>query len=227
MDISKVDLLLCSDSRVHILAYLLDGKAYPASELAHVAKIKPKTATYHLSKMKEEGILSIEKHGKHSYYRLFNSEISKILESLLIISPQEKIKPLRQSSQSSELRCARTCYNHLAGKLGVAITNSLLDKGYLIKNDLYFHITKTGQEFFKELGIDLNEFKQKRSILAKACLDWTEREHHLAGSLGNALLEKLLELNWIQRVSKSRAIKVNPDGRKELEQIFSINITQN
>ena len=73
----------------------------------------------------------------------------------------------------------------------------------------------------------MNEFKQKRSILAKACLDWTEREHHLAGSLGNALLEKLLELNWIQRVSKSRAIKVNPDGRKELEQIFSINITQN
>ncbi|MEM5681149.1 hypothetical protein AAHB46_19090 [Bacillus paranthracis] len=109
----------------------------------------------------------------------------------------------------------------------MAITNSMLDKGYLIKNDLYFHITKTGQEFFKELGIDLNEFKQKRSILAKACLDWTEREHHLAGSLGNALLEKLLELNWIQRVSKSRAIKVNPDGRKELEQIFSINITQN
>ncbi|EEM68403.1 MULTISPECIES: ArsR/SmtB family transcription factor [Bacillus cereus group] len=227
MDISKVDLLLRSDSRVHILSYLLDGKAYPASELAHVAKIKPKTATYHLSKMQEEGILSIEKHGKHSYYRIFNSEISKILESLLVISPQEKIKPLRQSSQSSEFRRARTCYNHLGGKLGVAITNSLLDKGYLIKNDLYFHITKTGQEFFKELGIDINEITQNRRIFAKACLDCSEREHHLAGSLGNALLEKLLQLNWIQRVPKSRVIKLTPNGTKKFEQIFSIDITQN
>lgn len=227
MDISKVDLLLRSDSRVYILSYLLDGKAYPASELAHVAKIKPKTATYHLSKMQEEGILSIEKHGKHSYYRIFNSEISKILESLLVISPQEKIKTLRQSSQSNEFRRARTCYNHLGGKLGVAITNSLLDKGYLIKNDLYFHITKTGQEFFKEIGIDINEITQKRRIFAKACLDRTEREYHLAGSLGNALLEKLLQLNWIQRVPKSRVIKLTPNGTKKFEQIFSIDITQN
>ncbi|ASZ18579.1 MULTISPECIES: helix-turn-helix transcriptional regulator [Bacillus] len=227
MNISKVDLLLHSDLRVHILSYLLDGKAYPASELAHVAKIKPKTATYHLSKMQEEGILSIEKHGKHSYYRIFNSEISKILESFLVISPQEKIKPLRQSSQSSEFRYARTCYNHLGGKLGVAITNSLLDKGYLIKNDLYFHITKTGQEFFKELGIDINKITQKQRIFAKACLDCSEREHHLAGSLGNALLEKFLQLNWIQRVPKSRAIKLTPNGTKKFEQMFSIDITQN
>ncbi|MCH5471035.1 MULTISPECIES: hypothetical protein [Bacillus] len=108
----------------------------------------------------------------------------------------------------------------------MAITNSLLDKGYLIKNDLYFHITKTGQEFFKELGIDINEITQNRRIFAKACLDCTEREHHLAGCLGNALLEKLLQLNWIQRVPKSRAIKLTPNGTKKFEQIFSIDITQ-
>ncbi|PEE33735.1 ArsR/SmtB family transcription factor [Bacillus cereus] len=227
MNVSEVALLIRSKSKAQILTYLLDGKAYPTSELAYVAKIKPKTATYHLSKMKEEGILSIEKHGKHSYYRLSNSEISQILELLLVITPQEKAMPFRQSSQSSELRCARTCYDHLAGKLGVAITNSLLDKGYLMKKDMYFHITKTGQTFFTEFGIDVNEIKQKKRIFAKACLDWTEREHHLAGSLGNALLEKLLQLNWIQRISKSRTIKVTPNGKKELEQIFSIDITQN
>ncbi|NPC93009.1 helix-turn-helix transcriptional regulator [Bacillus sp. WMMC1349] len=227
MNVSEVALFIRSKSRAQILTYLLDGKAYPTSELAHVAKIKPKTATYHLSKMKEEGILSIEKHGKHSYYRLSNSEISQILESLLVITPQEKIMPFRQPSQSSEFGCARTCYDHLAGKLGVAITNSLLDKGYLIKNEMHFHITKTGQSFFTKFGINVNEIKQKKRIFAKACLDWTEREHHLAGSLGNALLEKLLQLNWIQRVSRSRAIKVTPNGKKELEQIFSIDITQN
>ncbi|MGF9769463.1 ArsR/SmtB family transcription factor [Bacillus albus] len=227
MDISEINLLIRSKSRAQILAYLLDGKAYPASELAHVTKIKPKTATYHLSKMQEQGILSIEKHGRHRYYRLSNSEISQILELHLEITSQEKVIPFHQTSQSSKLRCARTCYDHLAGKLGVAITNSLLDKGYLVKKDMCFHITKTGQTFFTEFGIDVNEIKQKKRIFAKACLDWMEREHHLAGSLGNALLERLLQLNWIQRVTKSCAIRVTPNGKKELKRIFSIDITQN
>ncbi|RAT06461.1 transcriptional regulator [Bacillus cereus] len=225
MNVSEVALLIRSKSRAQILTYLLDGKAYPASELAHVAKIQTKTAIYHLSRMIEKEIISIEKHGKHRYYRLSNSEISQILKLLLVITPQEKDMPFRQPSQSSELRYARTCYDHLAGTLGVAITNSLLDKGYLVKKDLYFHITKSGQAFLTEFDIDVNAIKQKKRIFAKACLDSTEREHHLAGSLGNVLLEKLLQLNWIQRVPKSRAIKVTPNGKKKLKQIFSIPIS--
>ncbi|SMO57448.1 ArsR/SmtB family transcription factor [Melghirimyces algeriensis] len=216
--------LVSEPSRAAILTALLDGRLHPASELAYMAGIKPQTASFHLAKMVSANIVTVEKYGRHRYYGIQNQEVAHILESLLSIAPPVEVKSLKQASEEKAIRLARTCYDHLAGNLGVQLTDSLNKMGVIGEKKDEFIVTEKGEEFFTAFQIDLGKVKKERRSFSRKCLDWSERRHHLAGALGNALLERLLELNWIQRLPKTRAVKITMDGQKGLKETFSIEI---
>lgn len=223
-DISKIASLLSDHTRSLILLGLMDGALHPSSEMASIAKVTPQTASFHLHKMLEADLVSVEKHGRHRYYKLKNSEVAKVIEQLLNIAPSTSVTSLKESREKSAIQYARTCYDHLAGYVGVQITNSLVEKGILVKKDMNFEVTTEGSCFLQEFGIDEQELHHKRRTFARCCLDWTERQHHIAGALGNALLEKMLELEWFLRMPQTRAVKVTPKGRVELTKRFSIQV---
>ncbi|WP_026584716.1 ArsR/SmtB family transcription factor [Bacillus sp. J33] len=221
-DISKIASLLSDHTRSLILLSLMDGTIHPASELAYIAKVKPQTASFHLHKMLDARLVSVEKHGRHRYYKLVNRETAEIIEQLLNISPSTSASSFKEHKEKEAIHFARTCYDHLAGYVGVQITNSLVQQGFLNKADLNYEVTIEGSFFFKEFGIDEEKLKNKRRAYARCCLDWSERQHHIAGALGNALLEKMFALEWFLRIPRSRAIKITPKGRLGLEKLFSI-----
>lgn len=187
----EVASLLGEKSRATILASLLDGRFHTAGELALMAVITPQTASFHLSKLMEGNLVKVEKHGRHRYYQLANGEIAQILESFLAISPPPEVRSLKQSSQAKLLKGARTCYDHLAGKLGVQITESMLKAGYLKKKRASLQ-SHPKEIIFSEFGIDLLDLRKKRRSFSHSCLDWSERHHHLGGALGNGLLTHFL-----------------------------------
>ncbi|MBX4149050.1 ArsR/SmtB family transcription factor [Paenibacillus lautus] len=223
-NIAQVASLVSDASRAAILTVLLDGRYHPASELAYMANIKPQTASFHLSKMVAANLVTVEQQGRHRYYGIQNQEVAQIMETLLSITPPVEIRSLNQAVENEALRQARTCYDHLAGKLGIQLTNSLLSAGVLSEEGDQFTVTEKGEDFFKAFQVDLGRVKRKRRSFTHRCLDWSERRHHLAGALGHALLERLLELHWIQRVPSTRAIKITPEGKKGLQEIFHIDV---
>ncbi|WLD94699.1 helix-turn-helix transcriptional regulator [Alkalihalobacillus sp. AL-G] len=223
-DLTKIVSLLNDASRAAILDLLMDGKPHPASELALFAKIKPQTASFHLNKMLEIGIVSVERHGRHRYYKLTNNDVACLIESLYSVSPQSKPNSFNEARERKQIEYARTCYDHLAGFVGVQVTDALSKKGYIEKMELDFIVTQTGENFFENLDIDIDFHESKRRSFARCCLDWSERQHHLAGSLGNALLESMFDRNWIKRIPKTRAIEVTSTGKSELKELLSIEL---
>ncbi|MCE0742177.1 ArsR/SmtB family transcription factor [Bacillus sp. G16] len=223
-NIAKISSLLSDPSRSSILLSLMDGRIHPAGELAYLANIKPQTASFHLNKLLEAKLISVEKHGRHRYYRLSNSEAASVIEQLLSIAPKEKVTSLKDSKEKSDLHFARTCYDHLAGYVGVQITNSLVEQGMLKKVDLNFEVTSEGSLFFSNFGINEEQQRNKRRAFARCCLDWSERQHHLAGALGNALLVRMLEEKWIVRMPKTRAVKITQSGKNAFEKYLKMYI---
>lgn len=221
-NLAQVAAIVSDASRSSILTLLLDGKFHTAKELAYAAKIKPQTASFHLAKMVDLDILMMEKHGRHRYFRIFNHEVSQVLESLLFITPPVKIKSFKQDSEEKAVRYARTCYDHLAGKLGVQLANALVHSGILCEDGNEYGLTPLGEQFFIHFQIDLTSVKKKRRSFSHKCLDWSERTHHLAGALGTALLDRFLELDWIQQSPNTRAVSLTEKGRKGLKETFSI-----
>ncbi|KJB88252.1 ArsR family transcriptional regulator [Paenibacillus sp. E194] len=217
---------LVSDcSRAAMLTVLLDGRFHPASELASMANIKPQTASFHLSKMIEAGVIMMEKQGRHRYYGIRDQEVARVMETLLSIAPPVPISSLKQHTEDKKLRFARTCYDHLAGYAGVQMTESLIRMEMMEDDGEAFRITEKGEAFFAELQIDLTGTKKKRRAYILKCLDWSERRHHLAGALGNALLERMLELGWMKRLPDTRAIHITEAGIAGLKETFEIDLT--
>lgn len=223
-NIAQVASLVSDASRAAIMTVLLDGRYHPAGELAYMANIKPQTASFHLSKMVAANLVAVEKQGRHRYYGIENQEVARIMESLLSITPPVEIRSFNQALEHEAIRHARTCYDHLAGSLGIQLTDSLLNAGILSEVDHQFTVTEKGEGFFKAFQIDLERVKKKRRSFTHRCLDWSERRHHLAGALGHALLERLLELGWVQRIPKTRAVKITPEGKKGLNETFHVDI---
>ncbi|MEW9110035.1 MAG: helix-turn-helix domain-containing protein [Cytobacillus gottheilii] len=223
-DLAKIAALLSDPTRSAILLCLMDGTIHPSSELAYIAKVKPQTASFHLHKMLDADLVSVEKHGRHRYYKLKSSEVARVLEQLLHIAPKTAVNSLNEFREKSAIHLARTCYDHLAGYVGVQLTNALMQQGFLTKTDMNFDITAKGRIFLEELGIIEGNIRNSRRKFAPCCLDWTERQHHIAGALGNALLENLLEAGWFSRIPKTRALKVTPKGKLELKKRFSIQL---
>lgn len=223
-NMAEIAALLGETSRATILASMMDGRFHTASELAYMAAIKPQTASFHLAKLVEGKLIKVEKQGRHRYFQLAGEDIAQFLESFLAISPPPEIRSLRQSSQIKLLQDARTCYDHLAGKLGVQLTESMLKAGYLTLEGKQFVLTDEGILFFTTFGIDLTALKRKRRSFSHACLDWSERRYHLAGALGSELLNQFFNLGWLIRVPSIRAIKVTEKGKIGFKEVFHLDL---
>jgi DNA-binding transcriptional ArsR family regulator len=216
--------LIGDPSRLAMLLSLLEGKALPASDLARVARISPQTASSHLAKLVEGSLLLHENYGRHKYFRLANHEVAHALESLLAISPPKPIRSLRESDEFNHLRHARTCYDHLAGKIGVALTDRLVDMRWLEESEKDYALSSEGKEKLQNWGVEIEVFPKKRRYFARQCLDWSERRHHLAGSLGSAITTRLFELKWIERLPNGRAVRVTNEGMQGLRSEFGLTI---
>ncbi|MEA1853609.1 metalloregulator ArsR/SmtB family transcription factor [Cytobacillus kochii] len=223
-NITALTALLAEKSRATILAALMDGKFHTASELAYMATIKPQTASFHLAKLVENNLVISEKNGRFRYFRLANEEVANTLEIFMSISPPPEVRSLKQSSQLKRLENARTCYDHLAGRLSVNLTNIMQEEGYIEKSNKRFIITTKGEHFFKELGIDLIALSRKRRSFCHACLDWSERTHHLGGALGNGLFERYIELGWLESRENSREIVITSEGKSGFKEFFGLSI---
>ncbi|WP_458120118.1 ArsR/SmtB family transcription factor [Paenibacillus sp. Z6-24] len=221
-DIAEVVSLLGETSRAAMLTGLLDGRFHTAGELAYMASVTPQTASFHLSKLVQGGWITAERHGRYRYYRLANREVAQMLETMLTLSPPPQIRSLRQSTEVQSLREARTCYDHLAGQLGVKLTEAMVSSGYLLPESGEFKVTTEGEAFFAGLGLNLTLVRRKRRAFAHACLDWSERRHHLGGALGHELVNLLLQKEWIIRVPSIRAVKVTDQGRLAFRQHFHL-----
>ncbi|MGS5018228.1 ArsR/SmtB family transcription factor [Paenibacillus sp. JJ1683] len=224
-NVAMIASLVSEPSRAAILTALLDGRFHTASELAHMAGIKPQTASFHLAKMTEAQVITVEKQGRHRYYGIQDPEVAQVMESLLSIAPPVPIKSFKQASENEAIRLARTCYDHVAGHLGVQIMSFFMQKGILSEDQDELHITQQGEIFFADFQINLKNTKQKRRSFSHKCLDWSERRHHLAGALGSALLDRLFELHWVEHLPTTRAIRITAEGKRGFKEVFSIEIS--
>jgi DNA-binding transcriptional ArsR family regulator len=221
-----------------VLLALDDGRALPASVLADEAGISRPTASSHLGKLTNAGLLTVENHGRHRYYRLAGPEVGELLEQLGRLAPSRPVRSLREGTRAARLRSARTCYDHVAGRLGVAVMDNLLDRDALVGgdgrydprrdnhdalskpgHDLNYDLTETGRDFLTGIGVELPTGKRP---LVRYCVDWTEQRHHLSGGLGRAVLDRFLSAGWVNRVPRGRALMVTGDGRSALADAFGI-----
>lgn len=216
-DIAPVAALIADPTRAAILTALLDGRALAAGELARLAGVSAATASSHLAKLLEGGLVDVVRQGRHRYYRLSGHEVAEVLEVLARISARPAVRSLRQSRQAKLLEEARTCYDHLAGRAGVALLDQLRDGGHLDGQEL----TPRGEQVLRKLGVDVEGARGLRRRFAAECLDWTERRAHLGGALGAALTEALFEQGWLKRGNIPRAVIVTDEGKNELASALS------
>ena len=237
VDLAAVGALVADRRRCQILLALNDGRALPASRLAHEAGVSAATASSHLAKLTDAGLLVVEARGRHRYYRIAGPAVADLLEALQRLAPVAPVRSLRQGTRAAALREARTCYDHVAGKLGVGIMAALLDKGYLVGgdgsydpetdesdvragfgHDVDYALTREGDEFLAEFGVQA----PPRRRLIRYCVDWSEQAHHLSGALGAALATRMFELEWVARLPRTRAVRLTDDGRAGLAEHFGV-----
>jgi DNA-binding transcriptional ArsR family regulator len=219
-DIAPVAALMADRARAAMLTALLDGRALAAGELARVAGVTAQTASAHLAKLREGGLIGVVRQGRHRYYRLQGAEVAQVLEALSLISPPVEVRSLKQSRKAAALQEARTCYDHLAGQAGTALFAALLDGGLIRQEDGTYDVTAKGEERLHELGIDLAGLRRSKRRFAWHCLDWTERRPHLNGALGAALTARVIELGWFVRGSTPRALVLTNRGVTGLQDSF-------
>jgi DNA-binding transcriptional ArsR family regulator len=217
--------LLINPSRSVMLTSMLDGRYHTSGELARFAGITPQTASFHLKRLEDAGIIHQTKQGRHRYYGLMSPDVAKILESLLTISPPPRISSFKQAGEDQAIRYARTCYDHLAGTLAIKITESLINDGYITQENEHYLLSEKGEHFFSHFGIDLELARKKRRSFCPCCLDWSERKHHIAGALGNAMLIRFLELGWFNKKAASRALLPTETGKKGFKTIFGLDVS--
>jgi DNA-binding transcriptional ArsR family regulator len=210
-DFSSAATLLAEPARAAMLARLLDGRSWTATELARAAEIAPSTGSLHLARLLEQGWIRVHPQGRHRYYRLAGEDIASFLESFSGISPASKARTPGEQRAAFTLRHCRLCYDHVAGRLGVAFTDELLVRGWLTAA---FHLTPEGEQGLEALGL-----KIARGA-GRGCMDWSERRLHLAGPTGRSLAAALLEADWLQRDPRSRALWVTPRGAECLERFL-------
>jgi DNA-binding transcriptional ArsR family regulator len=222
-DLASIGALLGDQSRAVILAELLDGRALTATELAARAGVAPPTASEHLAKLVGGRLLAVEVQGRHRYYRIASVEIADVLEALgtLVQNTSARAGPDGEIVIEG-LRFARSCYDHLAGRLAVRVRQALLERGLLVEDGAEHHVTPTGEAVFTSFGVDLQYARQGRRSFARACLDWSERRPHIAGSFGAALLRRLLERRWLVRCVGSRELELTPEGRQGLADLVGL-----
>ena len=212
--------LIADPGRAAMLTALLDGGSLPAGELARVSGVSAQSASMHLGQLVQGGLLHVQQQGRHRYYRIAKPEVAHALEALGVISTADKYVP---SGANRALCYARTCYDHLAGELAVQLRAALeRDKLIEARGDRDYDLTRRGEDFLAQWGIDIDGLRNSRRSFARRCLDWTVRRDHLAGALGAAICQQLLELRWITRDRQSRAVHVSLAGRRQLARLFEL-----
>lgn len=233
--VAKIAALIGDPARANILKALMDGRARTAKELAHIAGVSPQTTSGHLSKLTEGGLLGLAKQGRHRYYHLANAQVATAIESLMALAGERPLpKHHHHTRVAGALRAARTCYDHIAGRLGVCLFDQLVARGCLLpagQSEEDFVVTSAGRQLFATLQIDVDALARRKPSgskrrFARACLDWSERSPHLAGSLGAALAERCFDLGWLERRRDSRAVTLTRAGEAGLARHFDLSPDQ-
>lgn len=244
-DIAAVASLIGDRARARVLAALGDGRALPATVLAREAGVSASTVSSHLAKLVDADLLSVVPQGRHRYFRITRPEVADALEALGRIAPAAPVRSLREGTRAQALRLARTCYDHLAGRLGVAVMDGLIRRGALVGhdgrhldaaarsdrlaapgNDVDYQLAEGADAVFADLRIDLPAVlaERRRRPLLRYCVDWSEQRHHLAGALGAATLAAFEDQQWVRRSPTSRALKLTPAGARELRDRLDIHL---
>jgi DNA-binding transcriptional ArsR family regulator len=242
-DIASIGALVADPGRAKILLALGDGRALPASVLADEAGVAASTASAHLGKLVTGGLLRVERHGRHRYFRIAGPQVGELIEALARVSPPAPVRSLKQGSKAHAVRFARTCYDHLAGMLGTHLMEAMLDHELLTGGDgvfdpdaasedrlaspgfdLDYRLTPSGVRELKAFGIDFDSLPTRRPLI-RYCVDWSEQRHHLAGSLGAALAARMIDLGWVRKANSSRAVHVSDDGFEGLREQFGLELS--
>lgn len=216
--IASIAALLADPSRAAMLSALLAGRAFSAGELAKTANISAQSASMHLAQLLQGNLVSVDRQGRHRYYRIASPEVAHAMEALGCIALPPNPAPARNHDP---IRYARTCYDHLAGFLAVRLTGVLEEREWLTRteeND--FEVSSAGERFFLDWQIDVKQLRTGRRVLARRCLDWTERRDHVAGALGEAICQRFFSSRWIVRERNSRAVHLTSLGRRHLEPLL-------
>jgi DNA-binding transcriptional ArsR family regulator len=243
VDVVPAAALLAEPTRAAMLTALLDERPLAAGELARLAGVSPATASSHLARLLGGGLVTMIKQGRHRYYRLAGPEVAAAIEALAQLSPATPVRSLRDSRDAAALAHARTCYDHLAGRAGVALLQALLAQGILapVRDGgsaaggaspadgaarqasapaAAFRVTEAGSAVLTAFGLNVGDLARSRRCIAGACLDWTERAPHLSGALGAAITARMLGLGWIERGTRRRAVRITPAGHDGLAATF-------
>jgi DNA-binding transcriptional ArsR family regulator len=223
LDIAAIAALVGDQARANILCALLDGRSLTASELAYAAHVTPQTASGHLGKLAAARLIVSVQQGRHRYFHLAGTHIAAMIES---ISSVAAIAPPRAKAIRIEetMRTARMCYDHVAGRLGVAIADALREHHHVELAEDGGIVTPGGEAFLAEFGVDVENLRRSRRVFCRPCIDWSERRPHLAGSVGAALARRLLDLRWIARKRDSRALTITPMGWSAIERAFGCSL---
>jgi DNA-binding transcriptional ArsR family regulator len=219
--IVRIAALVGDTARAGMLTALMGGQALTATELAQVASLTKQTASAHLSKLVEAGLLAVEKQGRHRYFRLAAPDVAELLESLMGVAFRVGALPLQPGPREPAMRKARVCYDHLAGELGVLVYDGLVGKKLVRAEGDGWMLSGRGEDVFEKLGVDVAAAKAERRPLCRPCLDWSARRPHLAGALGAALLQRCFALGWAKRLRGSRIVAFSPQGERALRARFS------
>ena len=209
--------------RAKILWVLMDGRAYTATELAVYTGTTPQNISMHLNKLVTADLLAVESQGRHRYYNYTRPDVAYAIEAIANLLPKENVVP-KKFADDKPVRFCRTCYDHLAGKVGVLLTEGLIKQQYIYKNDNNFELSAGGQCWFNTLGINTDTLKKQKRAFARPCLDWSERKHHLAGSLGAALLSRIIADGWVRREQRTRIMIVTHKGEQAFFDHFKIDV---
>ncbi|HUP35060.1 MAG TPA: winged helix-turn-helix domain-containing protein [Candidatus Limnocylindria bacterium] len=222
MNIAPAAGLVADPTRARMLTALMDGRARTAKELAYGAGVTPQTASSHLAKLLSARLLAVERQSRHRYFRLAAPSVGQAVEALMAVS-LPRPRATAGEGPLAGLRLARTCYDHLAGRLGVSVTDAMVRRRLLTPENRGYVLTAAGARFLDRLGVDVDASRRKRRAFAHQCLDWSERRPHLAGALGAAVARRCLELRWVQRVAGERTLTLSPPGVRGLRTWFGIN----
>jgi len=224
--LAEVGALIGDPARANILAALIDGRAFTATELSGIAGVAPQTTSGHLAKLRAANLLALERQGRHRYYRLASPLVGDMLESVMALaSVQLPARHSRPSRLDEAMRTARSCYDHVAGRLGVALADALIARGDIVLGNGGGEVTPGGARFFAEFGAELAP-RGARRPLCRPCLDWSERRWHLAGGAGAALYTRCLQLKWLERRRDSRALTITPAGARGFAKAFGVNLAE-
>jgi DNA-binding transcriptional ArsR family regulator len=206
--------------RVEMLTALMAGRALTATELANQAGITKQTGTTHLKRLLDAQLVSMQAQGRHRYFAIANEDVAQLIERMIGVAANAASTHVHTGPREPALRKARVCYDHLAGEIAVTMYDALLARGIIEFQGAALAVSTAGEAWLADFGIDMNHFRKQRRVLCRTCMDWSERRNHLAGALGAALLQRMLERGWAKREPGSRLVTFRPAGERELRKTF-------